>query len=221
MLKKLMIGTALSAFALSGAFAQSNPSTDPPANSQQTQSSSSGGSSMNNSSSMQKSPSAASSTSSPSSATTGQASSASPSPSASSTASTSSTSGSQQFVSSQQTNQWLSSKFIGIDVVGADDKKIGDVSDVLFDQQGKIEAYVIGVGGFLGIGAKDVALAPSAFQVVPGDKSKNESDKLKLSMTKDELKNASTFEPYKAPSATTGMGGTSRPAGSSPGSLPK
>ena len=35
MLKKLMIGTALSALALSGAFAQSNPSTDPPANSQQ------------------------------------------------------------------------------------------------------------------------------------------------------------------------------------------
>ena len=73
------------------------------------------------------------------------------------------------------------------------------------------------------MGAKDVALAPSAFQVVPGDKSKNESDKLKLAMTKDELKNASTFEPYKAPSATTGAGGASRPmgGGSSPSSLPK
>ncbi len=47
MLKKLVIGTALSAFALSGAFAQSNPSTDPPANSQQQmQSGAGGGSSM-------------------------------------------------------------------------------------------------------------------------------------------------------------------------------
>jgi hypothetical protein len=45
MLKKLVIGTALSALALSGAFAQSNPSTDPPANSQQLQSGSQGGSS--------------------------------------------------------------------------------------------------------------------------------------------------------------------------------
>jgi hypothetical protein len=71
----------------------------------------------------------------------------------------------------------------------------------------------VGVGGFLGIGAKDVALAPSAFTVVPGDKSKNEADKLKLTMTKDQLKQAANFEPYKAPSSTTGMGGT----GSGPG----
>jgi hypothetical protein len=204
MLKKLMIGTALSAFALSGAFAQSNPSTDPPANSQQTQSTSSGGSSMD------KSPSAASSTSSsPSSATTGQAS--TPSPGASSPASTSSASGSQQFVSSQQTNQWLSSKFIGIDVVGADDKKIGDVSDVLFDQQGKIEAYIIGVGGFLGIGAKDVALAPSAFQPM---KDNNNNERLKLSMTKDQLEKAPAFERKQEPRATTGAASPSSGMGS-------
>ena len=44
MLKKLLIGTALSAFALSSAFAQaSNPSTDPPANSQQQMNSGAGG----------------------------------------------------------------------------------------------------------------------------------------------------------------------------------
>jgi hypothetical protein len=212
MLKKLMIGTALSAFALSGAFAQSNPSTDPPANSQQMQSGSSGGSSMSNSSSMdKKGPSAASSTSSsPSSATTGQAS--SPSPSASTMPATSGA----KFVSSQQTNQWLSSKFIGIDVVGADDKKIGDVSDVLFDQQGKIEAYVIGVGGFLGIGAKDVALAPSAFQPV---KDNNNNERLKLSMTKEELEKAPAFERKQEPRATTGAGSPTspRPAGAPAG----
>ena len=204
MLKKLMIGTALSAFALSGAFAQSNPSTDPPASSTQTQGSSSGGSSMSGSSSMDKSPSAATSTSSsPSSATTGQAS----SPSASSTATTSSASGSQQFVASQQSNQWLSSKFIGTDVVGADDKKIGDVSDVLFDQQGKVEAYVVGVGGFLGIGSKDVALAPSAFQHVKD----NNTEKLKISMTKDQLEKAPAFERKQEPRATTT--GTGSPSG--------
>jgi sporulation protein YlmC with PRC-barrel domain len=121
---------------------------------------------------------------------------------------------SAKFVNSQRSDQFLASKFKGTDVVGNDNEKIGDISDILFDKSGKIEAYVLGVGGFLGIGAKDVALAPSAFQVVPGDKSKNEDDKLKLSMTKDELKQAATFEPYKAPSATTGMGGgpAQRPA---------
>ena len=80
------------------------------------------------------------------------------------------------------------------------------------DKDGKIEAYVVSVGGFLGIGSKDVAMAPNAFQVVAGDKSKNESDKLKIAMTKDELKQAANFEPYRAPSSTTGMGGATRPA---------
>jgi sporulation protein YlmC with PRC-barrel domain len=124
----------------------------------------------------------------------------------------------KKFINSQRSDQFLASKFKGTDVVGNDNEKIGDISDILFDKSGKIEAYVLGVGGFLGIGAKDVALAPSAFQVVPGDKSKNEDDKLKLGMTKDELKQAATFEPYKAPSATTGMGAGG--AGSRPGGAP-
>src|SRR5262249_8708187 len=99
------------------------------------------------------------------------------------------------------------------DVLGANDEKIGDVSDILFDKDGKVLAYVVSVGGFLGIGSKQVALAPTAFQLVPGDKAKNESDKLRLSMTKDQLKQAANFEPYNPPRTTTGMApSSSRPA---------
>jgi len=102
-------------------------------------------------------------------------------------------------------------------VVGTDDKKIGDVNDVLFDQQGKIEAYVIGVGGFLGIGAKDVALAPSAFQLVK----ENNNERLKVSMTKDQLEKAPAFERKQEPRATTGAAsptsGSPRPAGAPAG----
>lgn len=136
-------------------------------------------------------------------------------PTATSTPAASSTT-SAKFINSQRQDQFLASSFKGTDVIGSDDKKIGDVSDILFDKDGKIEAYVVGVGGFLGIGAKDVALAPSAFQIVPGDKSKNESDKLRLSMTQDELKQAANFEPYKAPSSTTGMGSTTTPTRPAP-----
>ena len=50
-------------------------------------------------------------------------------------------------------------------MIGANNEKIGDVNDILFDRNGRVLAYVIGVGGFLGIGAKDVALAPASFQV--------------------------------------------------------
>jgi sporulation protein YlmC with PRC-barrel domain len=134
--------------------------------------------------------------------------------SSSSITTTSPSASSAKFVNSQRQDQYLASKFKGTDVIGTDDKKIGDVSDILFNKDGKIEAYVVGVGGFLGIGSKDVALAPTAFQVVSGDKSKNESDKLRLSMTKDQLKEAANFEPYKEPRQTTGMGATTRPLGS-------
>jgi sporulation protein YlmC with PRC-barrel domain len=39
------------------------------------------------------------------------------------------------------------------------DKKIGEVMDVLVDHDGKINAIIVGVGGFLGVGEKDVAVA--------------------------------------------------------------
>jgi hypothetical protein len=121
-----------------------------------------------------------------------------------------------QFIAAQKPDQMLASKFKGTDVLGDDNQKVGDVSDILFDKSGKIEAYVVSVGGFLGIGSKDVALAPSAFQVVPGDANSatNSSPKLKISMNKDQLKQAANFEPYKEPNrATTGTGtGGTRPA---------
>src|SRR5436190_1905321 len=89
-----------------------------------------------------------------------------------------SSAGKASVVTTQKPDQWLASKFKGTDVLGSDNQKIGDVTDILFDKSGKIDAYVVSVGGFLGIGAKDVALPPSAFQVVKGQN--NEPDKLKV-----------------------------------------
>jgi hypothetical protein len=112
--------------------------------------------------------------------------------------------GTPQEVSAQKPDQFLATKFTGTDVIGTDDKKIGDVSDILFDQNGKIEAYVVSVGGFLGVGSKEVALAPSSFTIVKGEN--GGYDKLRLSMTTDQLKSASNFERYSPPRTTTGMG---------------
>lgn len=112
-------------------------------------------------------------------------------------------SGKADIVASQKPDQWLATKFKGTDVVGADNRKIGDVSDILFDKTGKVEAFVISVGGFLGMGSKEVALAPSSFDVVPGQN--GNADKLKLAMSKDELKQAQNFARYEPPRpATTG-----------------
>jgi len=108
-----------------------------------------------------------------------------------------------QVITEQKPDQLLASKVKGSNVMGTNDEKIGDVSDILFDKDGKILAYVVGVGGFLGIGSKDVAMSPESFQIVPA--SERENMKLKISMTKDELKNAAEFKPYKEPTSTTGQ----------------
>ena len=142
--------------------------------------------------------------------TTPTPSAANPAPTSSAAAPAANPAGKANFVTKQSSDQHLASKFKGTDVIGADDAKIGDVSDLLFDKDRKIIAFIVGVGGFLGIGAKDVAIDPASFQPVPG---KDATDtKLRLSMTKDELKQAANFEPYKAPSSTTGSATTSRPS---------
>ena len=117
-------------------------------------------------------------------------------------------------INAQSPDQWLASKFKGTDVVGADDQKIGDVSDILMDKNGKVIAYIVGVGGFLGIGSKDVALAPESFTVVKGDSNTaNSSDRLKVTVTKDELKQAASFEPHRDTPRAAGTGTGTRPPG--------
>lgn len=120
-------------------------------------------------------------------------------------------------ISAQQPDQLLASKFKGTDVIGSDDKKIGDVSDILFSKDGKVEAYIISVGGFLGVGAKDVALAPSSVQLIQ-DKDEH---KLKVTMTKDQLAQAPNFEVYKEKHTTTGAASNNMGANAPRNTAPK
>jgi len=96
-------------------------------------------------------------------------------------------------------------------VIGADGKKIGDVSDILFSKDGKIEAYILSVGGFLGVGAKEVALAPASLQLVQ----EKDSWQFKVSMTKDQLAQAPNFERHKEQRTTTGAAQSGSGMGSS------
>jgi sporulation protein YlmC with PRC-barrel domain len=50
------------------------------------------------------------------------------------------------------------SKLIGVGVIGQDHVRVGTIEDVLTDAEGRIDTVVIGVGGFLGIGEKYVAV---------------------------------------------------------------
>ena len=76
------------------------------------------------------------------------------------------------------------------DVYDPNDNKIGQIKDVLVDKSGKIHSLVIGVGGFLGAGEKDVLVAFDAVQPTMKDKKMY----LVMNTTKDSLKAAPGFK---------------------------
>ncbi|WP_018861521.1 MULTISPECIES: PRC-barrel domain-containing protein [unclassified Thioalkalivibrio] len=70
------------------------------------------------------------------------------------------------------------------------DEEIGEINDLVIDQDGRIVAVVIGTGGVLGMGEKDVAIAWDRI-----DRStENDEVKLYIDMDEDTLKEAPEYE---------------------------
>jgi hypothetical protein len=81
---------------------------------------------------------------------------------------------------------------IGQTVYAPDKAKIGSISDLILSKEGKsVEGFVIGVGGFLGIGEKSVALKMDRLKVTSGA---DGAVQLSMDMSKDELSNTPTFK---------------------------
>jgi hypothetical protein len=126
------------------------------------------------------------------------------------TAMQSSTASPGNFVLAQDATDSRGSKLIGATVYGPGNASIGEVNDVLIANDGKIKAVVIGVGGFLGIGEKNVAVPFDQLDIA--HKSGSAAiDKITVSFTKEELKSAPKFAYADTPaSATTGSSMTDR-----------
>jgi sporulation protein YlmC with PRC-barrel domain len=58
----------------------------------------------------------------------------------------------------------LSSNVIGLEVYNSANQDIGKIKDIAFDQNG-VKAYIVAVGGFLGMGDHYVAVNPSAVNI--------------------------------------------------------
>ncbi|SFN03114.1 Sporulation protein YlmC, PRC-barrel domain family [Bradyrhizobium sp. Rc3b] len=54
---------------------------------------------------------------------------------------------------------WRASKLMGLNVYNENNEKLGDINELLVDKSGKINAVVIGIGGFLGMGEHDIAVS--------------------------------------------------------------
>jgi hypothetical protein len=120
---------------------------------------------------------------------------------------------SKSFVDAQTSDQWLGSTLIGLRVMGSEKENIGSISDLLVAKDGKVLAAVIGVGGFLGIGKKNVAV-PFEQLTLSRNPDGNEQATIKLSRT--ELEKAPDFKPYEPPRPAA-----KSPTGGGPGTTKK
>ena len=55
-------------------------------------------------------------------------------------------------------DSWRMTKLMGLDVYNDGNEKIGDINEVLIDTTGDVKSVVIGVGGFLDMGERNVAV---------------------------------------------------------------
>jgi sporulation protein YlmC with PRC-barrel domain len=92
-------------------------------------------------------------------------------------------------MSAAPSDSWTVTNYYKQAIYGPDQKKIGDVDDVLVDKSGKVTGLVVGVGGFLGMNSKDVIVSFADVNV----QKKDNSWWLSINETKDSLKAAQGF----------------------------
>lgn len=100
--------------------------------------------------------------------------------------------------SSLKGTNWRGSKLVGLAVYNDSNEKLGDISEILLDKTGKINAVIIGVGGFLGVGQHDIAVSFDKLKWV---------DEPIRSASADKMPGSSGTATTARPSTTTGAAG--------------
>ena len=87
--------------------------------------------------------------------------------------------------------EMFSSKLKGLNIYNQKDESIGEISDLAI-KNNQVEAMILSVGGFLGMGERYVAVSPSSVKVRYDDK--NNKWMATMNTTKDALKAAPEFK---------------------------
>jgi len=98
--------------------------------------------------------------------------------------------GQPKFITQQADQERLASKWIGQALYNQANENVGSVSNLVISQNGQIDAVVVGVGGFLGIGEKMVAIPFSAVQAATDS---DGNTKLVVQLSKDDFNKAPEF----------------------------
>ena len=110
---------------------------------------------------------------------------------AASTTTVTSTTEAIQFTSNVSSDQMAASKMTGMDVRNAAGENLGDINDIVVDKSGKPTVAIIGVGGFLGMGEKNVGVPFQALQFTMSNDTNMQV--ARLDVTKEALTAAPTF----------------------------
>ncbi len=105
------------------------------------------------------------------------------------------------FGAKQEPDQWLAGNMIGQSVVNADNDSIGHINDVVINENGEIAAVLIGVGGFLGIGEKEVAVR---YEDLTFNRDEAQNVTVVTTLTSEILTSAPDYERLSEQSLTVG-----------------
>jgi sporulation protein YlmC with PRC-barrel domain len=100
-----------------------------------------------------------------------------------------------------QPNEIRASKMIGASVYDVQNRDIGNVKDLVISKSGTVDAVVVDVGSFLGMGGKYVA--------IPLDEIKADNNRLTLDRSKEQLQKMAKYE---LENPNTGTGSSPTPA---------
>jgi sporulation protein YlmC with PRC-barrel domain len=115
---------------------------------------------------------------------------------------------------------------IGTSIRNTQNDTIGEVEDLVVEKSGRLKGVVVGVGGFLGIGEKHVALAWNEIQMREPERSgavtRARHPLMVVNVTKDQLRQAPEFKRVTdvRRDGTRSMSPSGAPATSSPGTSP-
>ena len=98
--------------------------------------------------------------------------------------------GSIEFASSAPSDGLAASKLMGMKVKNSSGDSLGDINDIIVDSKGKPSVAVIGVGGFLGIGEKNVGVPFEKLQIAMNQ---NNTRVARLDVSKSTLESAPNF----------------------------
>lgn len=105
------------------------------------------------------------------------------------------------FATEQASDEWLASNLIGQSVEDSNNEAIARINDLVTDKDGKIVAVLVGHGGFLGLGEKDVALR---FEDLDFIRNEDQSVKIVTDLSREMLASAPDYKRLNEQSVAVG-----------------